>query len=441
MAIAGTTVWRCRTTGSDTNGGGFNSARGGTDYSQQDSPQATGTASSSGTTLTATTGIFTAAMVGNIVSNGSAWYEITAYTSSTVVTLDSAPTWTSQSIKVGGALATPGLMASLMTVDGMRGTLKAGTYTMTTATPGAGGPVVFPTAVNDIVIEGFNTTEGDFGTPPVIAVGTSGFNNVNIVKTQSDYNKCQTIRNVKVDGRSDASVTGVVGFYLSGSNSTHGNTYGCQAVRCASKGYYLGRSLISTVDGATTGFDSPTSAHGCAAKSCTTGFSVFTTSLSHCVAYLGTTGFSCDNAATLINCTAYKNTDGFYMLNHNNTCINCLSVSNTGIGFRKNDTARINTLVNCATYGNGTQMTSTGFYSIPSVTALSAAPFVNGDSGDFGLNSSSAAYSQLKAMGTPGTIPGLPSSVGYLDIGAIQHQDAGGGGILRNAGMNGGING
>lgn len=39
MAITTTSVaWEVRTTGSDTNGGGFNTASGGTDYSQQDSP-------------------------------------------------------------------------------------------------------------------------------------------------------------------------------------------------------------------------------------------------------------------------------------------------------------------------------------------------------------------------------------------------------------------
>lgn len=61
MAIPSGAVWEVRTTGSDQNGGFFNASRGGTDYSQQDSPQLvlTGGACSGNTTVTSATGGFT----------------------------------------------------------------------------------------------------------------------------------------------------------------------------------------------------------------------------------------------------------------------------------------------------------------------------------------------------------------------------------------------
>lgn len=106
MALPATVIWECRTTGSDSNGGGFDPSLGGVDYSQQNAAQATGIASSSGATVTATTSIFTSQMVGNLITDGTTWKEITAFTSATVVTVDSAPSWTAASVKVGGALAT-----------------------------------------------------------------------------------------------------------------------------------------------------------------------------------------------------------------------------------------------------------------------------------------------------------------------------------------------
>jgi len=112
VAINAAAVWRVRVSGSDTNGGGYDAtiSGAGTDYSQQDSAQATGTATSSGSTLTATTSIFTSAMVGNAVWINTATPQIrfiTGYTSGTVVTLDAAPSATSVTINVGGAWASP----------------------------------------------------------------------------------------------------------------------------------------------------------------------------------------------------------------------------------------------------------------------------------------------------------------------------------------------
>jgi hypothetical protein len=66
--------------------------------------QATGTVTSSGTTVTVTTGIFTAAMVGQPITDGTQQVTITGFTSATVVTVNAAPnpTWLNTPVNVCG---------------------------------------------------------------------------------------------------------------------------------------------------------------------------------------------------------------------------------------------------------------------------------------------------------------------------------------------------
>ncbi len=116
MTVAASAIWRVRPSGSDTNGGGYDSTSypGGTDYSQQNSAQATGThGSATGTTTftDATALAFTSAMVGNsmfITGGGltAGYYFVTAFTSSSIVTLDRSPgTGTLATWHVGGGWA------------------------------------------------------------------------------------------------------------------------------------------------------------------------------------------------------------------------------------------------------------------------------------------------------------------------------------------------
>lgn len=117
MAVGNTAVWRVRPSGSDNNGAGYDSISypGGTDYSQQDAAQATGTVgtASGTTTFTDAGGLFTSAMVGNAlrIRSGTGftvgYYFITAFTNSTTVTLDRSPgTGTVAVWNLGGGCAT-----------------------------------------------------------------------------------------------------------------------------------------------------------------------------------------------------------------------------------------------------------------------------------------------------------------------------------------------
>ena len=170
MAVAATTVFEVRTTGSDLNGGGFDPSLGGTDYSQQNSAQATGTVTSVGTTVTATTSIFTSVMVGNLITDGTTWKEITAFTSATIVTVDSAPSWTAASIKVGGALAN--LQTAINASNGSNLIwVKQGSGYSTSANI-TGGVGVVPGNNSTTLpnrIYGYGTTRGDGGKATITA--------------------------------------------------------------------------------------------------------------------------------------------------------------------------------------------------------------------------------------------------------------------------------
>lgn len=113
MAVNATAIWRVRPSGSNTNGGGFDSAisGAGTDYSRQNAAQASGSnatcTTGTSTFVDATANAFTSAMVGNAIwiASGTNFtvgaYFVTAFTSASTVTLDRSP--------VGGTSGTVGV--------------------------------------------------------------------------------------------------------------------------------------------------------------------------------------------------------------------------------------------------------------------------------------------------------------------------------------------
>ncbi len=117
MAINASAVWRVRPGGSNVNGGGYDAAisGAGTDYSQQDAAQVSGTAGTAAGTTTftdATANNFTSAMIGNAIwiASGAGFtagaYFVTGFTSSSIVTLDRSPGTGSAAVwKLGGAWA------------------------------------------------------------------------------------------------------------------------------------------------------------------------------------------------------------------------------------------------------------------------------------------------------------------------------------------------
>ncbi len=187
---------RSSATAGNLNGGGFNSARGGTDYTLQNAAQegrADGASVTTSTTFTSALATFTDAMKGNylhITTTGTGaqciigWYEVVSVTDADNVVLDRAPsagtgcvaaTWA-----LGGALSLGASGTSgdddvfEMGVAGNQFWIKSATYTMgeVISISTAGG------ASKPIRIDGYNSTRDDkpAGTNrPLIINGANAF--------------------------------------------------------------------------------------------------------------------------------------------------------------------------------------------------------------------------------------------------------------------------
>jgi hypothetical protein len=88
-------------------------------------------------------------------------------------------------------------------------------------------------------------------------------------------------------------------------------------------------------------------------------------------------------------------------------------------------------------YYNNTSGPRNNVFLGPHDVTLTGDPFTNAAGNDFTLNSTAGAGAACRNAGTPGTLPGLASQVGYADIGVYRHQDVGGGGGLKLIGAGG----
>jgi len=148
MAITATTVWEIRTTGLNTNGGGFDNLSPGVsvDYSQQDTPILTRSDFQKGTgandiTTAAGVACFTQAMIGNIIcitTTALHFYQITTVSGDfKTITVDAAvAAGTGKTGSVGGAYKLGGANDQVFFTSGTGKTsgnvihIKAGTYTL-----------------------------------------------------------------------------------------------------------------------------------------------------------------------------------------------------------------------------------------------------------------------------------------------------------------------
>lgn len=178
-------------TAGNVNGGGFNAARGGTNYSLQNAAQLhltnfTTLALGATTITTVTGGSFTSGMVGNYIHINSGtnftagWYEIVTFTDANNVILDRSPTPAAAGTLgdgyVGGAMSLVSTLDDDLFEIGVTGNIfyvKAGSYTLgETVTIAATG-----TAADPIRMRGYTTTQGDSvgNSRPVFTCGSSAF--------------------------------------------------------------------------------------------------------------------------------------------------------------------------------------------------------------------------------------------------------------------------
>lgn len=444
MALSANTVVEVRTAGNDTNGGAFVTGASGTDYSQQDNKNTVGSdisttdaVANGTTTITSATANFGTTIIGNIIylqggTGGLAegWYQVTARTNTTTITVDrTVATGTGITMNIGGALASPGMAGGIGVVAGNSVWIKSGTYTITSASTNiSNGCVSFSV---QIFVEGYNSTRGDLGTPPLLqASGISTF----VIFTASQVRS--SVRNIRVDGADLTSSRGfairALGYLLIAENCTNSGFAGSSEILCIS----------------------------CVATGCSTqaAFASQTGGIfSYCIAYDNTiTGFSLANSgARALFCLSFGNSgassDGFSMANVNTSAINCVAYNNGRDGFRISDSGSVFSsiaqenagvgfnitganavgiqLLNNAGYdntgGNTAGTTAKGVRNDGFVTGF-APFFTNAAGNDFTLDDNPFGGGSARAAGFPGTL--TPGGTGYLDIGVLQHQDPAGSG-------------
>jgi len=451
-AFNATAVCEVEQGGSDTTcAGGYDAgiSGAGTDYSKQTTAQATGTATSSGTTLTATTGIFTSAMVGNAVTNGTTTTFITVYTNATTVTVQTAPTWTSQTIYVGGALASIGKACAIFTVSSNVIYQKSGsTYSITSSSSNVAAGIASISQGVSLIGYSTNRTISNTDTPPINQA--SGIASVAMITLPGGISTATMVQNVTCDGNN---LTGMRGFSIGGNYITINR---CNAINCKNNGFSVPNSIGVRVS-------------LCYASGCTTTAAFLSnggTEFFGCVAQnnTGTIGFDTCNC---VNCISYHNSIGYSWSNNNNGLmfiIGSTAHSNTTYGFDLSTSGaatRGSTLINCIAYNNTTKdIYSNNATYLPSAFQLNCAyattdvapqnsvgqvtltgdPCTNASGGNFSLNNTAGAGAACRAAGFPGSFNANISTTGYQDIGAVQHQATGGGGLPPlNSQMQGGF--
>lgn len=428
MAFTATMIGQVQAGGSDTQcGGGFNAARGGTDYSQQNTAQATGTVTSATTTVTATTAIFTAAMVGNVITDGFTYKEITAFTSSTIITVDSAPTWTAATIFVGGALASPGKATSIFQVAGNLVAIQysASVYGIVTASTNVIGGCMAP--ASGVSIFGYNTTRSQFNTDallPTIQVN-SGISAATILGTNAFQISCCILDgNLQTTSRCLGSGAGFLVSCVC-KNFTAGVTGGSGS----------GQLWGCLITGCTTTVAVSVPAFYCEATANTV--APFGAANMYACNAWGNTGATTDGFLTTLSCqwvncnSAGNGRDGFRANANSITVliINGIGESNSGFGFNASAATAHISLINCGSFGNTSGRSTTSGIAIPDVNPItgSSSFFTSAGTGVLTLNTTAGAGALCRAAGYPATFPaGL--STNFRDVGAVQHQDPPSGG-------------
>jgi hypothetical protein len=460
MALAATCQWEVRTGGSDDNGGAFNSAAAGTDYTLQNAAQKTGTDLTMHPTINTRVqpvgaGV-AAADVGNVIQVRAGtgwtvgWYEITAQ-DGTYWTLDRSPAAAGSAnlgtYNMGGALASPGKLGEALAnsnsrASGMNCWIKSGTYTITSTTANVtGGRVSLPSSIM-LRVEGYDNTRGDLGTKPVISAGTQ--TSFTIFTTNGDFNnKQQFVVNLEFNGNSQTSVRGISCVV----NGYRDRIWRCRSKNCNNVGFFGQAEFIECIaESCNIGLQpsSHSSLYGCVAFSSTSdGFLLGSTqgqSVVNCLSYSnGGKGFNTTTGFphTFINCVAHGNTgDGFDFQTYGmQVAINCLATNNGGWGFNLSN--RDTFLINCAGRSNTTgnvDTTTVPFVNQGFVT-LTADPYQNAAGADFRLNNNAGGGAALRGLGI-----GVTGQTDSQDIGAVQTAagSSGGGGLILPRPMNGG---
>lgn len=467
MALAAATVWEVRTTASDANGGGFVAGATGTDFSQQDAAQfaLTGLATA-GTGATFLTASAAASMVGNILNVVSGtnfvtgWFQIISVSVGVSVTVDRnicTGVGASGVINIGGALATITKAAALYVASNKIFVKATATYTHTATVTFSTGTDAQGSAPYSRLI-GYTATRGDGGRPTIQLSTNSG---LSALKTAalSIY-----IENFIIDCNS---LTTSIGVELTGA-FFEGLVRNVKIQNFTSAGIKINTNIAIVIDCEVTGGTSAATAGIQVSTGTTVGVGILRNYV-HDNACPGVTFQEYCNYVQwnlIVNNTG-ANSDGLRMglggamgFVTNNTIYgngrdgirgnsiyaaeavqvkNNILVSNGGYGLNLSTAAgwpADPTYDGNAYYNNTsgarnnaddtTTNPQNGVAPYTNVLdkVLSGSPFTNAAGGDFTLNNTAGAGASCRAGGTPGALPGI-SQLGYIDMGALQHQETG----------------
>lgn len=427
MALPTTAIWEVRTDGSDTNGGGFKQGGTGTDWTQQAAAQysVTDAVTNGTTTITSATASFGTDVVDNFLyiqggtgSVAANWYHITARASATSITVDRSTgltAGTGATLKIGGALASIGGAKAAGLTTGHICYVKNGTYTISTATVNVSGGTISDTVQFTICGYGTNRSLTNTDTRPVLQYAAS---TITMVSNRG------LIINIEFDGNSQTSPKVDVGS-------------GAVFYRCLYRGMGVNSGsgihiyCIATGNSAATlvGHVSYSEAYSNTATPISSAQAIHTISYNNTGA--STDGFDVSGASTnAYHCHSYGNgRHGFnFAATRGGGVSNCHAENNGGYGF--NLTNNSLALVECSAYNNTSGTFPTLLQTVLNlgfITVTDGSVYTNAAGSDFSLNATALRGALLRAAGFPTTSP-TGSSPNYIDIGAYQHQDSGGGG-------------
>lgn len=452
MAISAATVWEVRASGgSDNNGGGFTAGSGGTDYSQSNTPiiSVTDGHTTGGSSVTSASGPFTAAMVGNLINIvGDGIYQILSFTNSTLIGVDRATgSGSGQTLNVGGALAT--LTKLLANMVASNKAYVTGAFT-TTATLALSQASVETGALPPTRLIGYGSTRGDNVHATLTLQTNTGLIGINM--TGGGW----TVENIDVDCASLATSTGFVVSAISNLRNCKASSFTLRGIRITGTEAIVKDCEVTGGTGAATAAIDAADSNGifrCYVhdNSCPGIIAAHSTSVRFNVVANNTGGSSdgvrCNNYNNVLeNNTIHNNgRDGIRnnSANFANFCPrNNLLTNNGGFGINGTTGTALGAdsdFDGNAFFGNTsgarTNMDSTaGIYGVNPYTnvrdvILTASPYVGpttGSTANFGLNNNPGAGAACRQTASPGGFPGLTATVGYLDMGAVQHMETGG---------------
>lgn len=295
------------------------------------------------------------------------------------------------------------------------------------------------TAAANIVITGANASGTVDGTRPTIQASAGS---ITLLSVTGSHIRLEYLL---LDGNSQTSTTGLV------LGANYLRAIRCKAYRCTTRGLHVNSSASNSVllrrceaelcsgTGAIVLDSAAAIADFCEAYNNTTHGIAFSAAAKavKCIAS-GNSGASSDgfNAGSVgyyaEGCVAYGNgRDGFNLDSNSGFgtyLANCLAYGNSGEGFGTDGIKSGAFLLNCAGGSNTSgNYNATNLPNVDNFQALTANPFTNAASGDFSLNNTAGGGAALRGAGFPGAMP-RGTTTGYADIGALQHQDSGGGG-------------